>query len=229
MAQEESVNMVSEEKKKQLKKKLESIIISAALIVIGLLFCVLPTNIIEIIETIVLIGVLVYGGICMLVYCFTPADFRNNTYLLKAMISLCLGLLLMFVRSFFISAFGLVVLVSGVKTILSARVYKAVGDRKWYMELIAGLVLSVLGAIVIVISNLNVVRKIAFILLGATLIIQGVINMMFMFWLRAENLKEIEQESVETEISENNDETQDEVVAETQEQQDVQESAENNE
>ena len=59
MAQEENANVISEEKKKQLKKKLESIIISAALVVVGLLFCVLPTTVIEIIETVVLIGVLV--------------------------------------------------------------------------------------------------------------------------------------------------------------------------
>ena len=211
MAQEENVN-VTMEKKKQLKKKLESVIISAALVVVGLLFCVLPTNIIEIIETVVLVGVLVYGGVCMLIYCFTPADFRNNTYLFKAMISLCVGLLLMFVRSFFVSAFGLVILVSGVKTAMSSRVYKAVGDKKWYMELLAGFVLSILGALVIVISNLDVIRKLVFILLGATLIVQGAINMAFMFWIRAD--REEKEEAVQTERVET--ETQESVAEETQ-------------
>lgn len=211
MAQEENVN-VTMEKKKQLKKKLESVIISAALVVVGLLFCVLPTNIIEIIETVVLVGVLIYGGVCMLIYCFTPADFRNNVYLFKAMISLCVGLLLMFVRSFFVSAFGLVILVSGVKTAMSSRVYKAVGDKKWYMELIAGLVLSILGALVIVISNLDVIRKLVFILLGATLIVQGAINMAFMFWIRAD--REEKEETIQTERVET--ETQESVAEETQ-------------
>lgn len=232
MAQEENVN-VTMEKKKQLKKKLESVIISAALVVVGLLFCVLPTNIIEIIETVVLVGVLVYGGVCMLIYCFTPADFRNNVYLFKAMISLCVGLLLMFVRSFFVSAFGLVILVSGVKTAMSSRVYKAVGDKKWYMELIAGIVLSILGALVIVISNLDVIRKLVFILLGATLIVQGAINMAFMFWIRAdreEKEETIQTESVETETQESvAEETQAEVLEPEVQEAEAETKTENNE
>ena len=135
----------------------------------------------------------------MLIYCFTPADFRNNSHLFKAMIALCLGLLLMFVRSFFVSAFALVILVSGVKTALSARVYKAVGDKKWYMELLAGFALAVLAPLVIVISNLNIVRKVAFVLLGVTLIAQGAINLAFMFWLRADKEEQVETQQEQSE------------------------------
>ena len=206
MAQEENVMVQEDSKKKELKKKLESVIISAAVIIVGLLFCVLPTSVVEIIETIVLVAVLVYGGVCMLVYCFTPADFRNNSYLFKAMISLCLGLLLIFVRSFFVSAFGLVILVSGVKTALSSRVYKAVGDKKWWMELLVGVLLFALGAMVIILSNTHVAKKLVLILLGLSLIIQGVINFAFMFYLRAEKVQ-VEQSKAE----ENANETQTQV------------------
>lgn len=221
MAQEENV-VAQDSKKKELKKKLESVIISAALIVVGLLFCILPVSVVEIIETVILVGVLIYGGVCMLIYCFTPADFRDNTYLFKAMIALCLGLLLIFVRSFFVSAFGLVILVSGVKTALSSRVYKAVGDKKWYMELLVGILLFALGAVVIVLSNTHVARKIVLILLGLSLIVQGAINFAFMFYLRAErgeSEQALEQEVVETEepveiVKETDDEEVEELSAE---------------
>lgn len=214
MAQEENVAVQEDSKKKELKKKLESVIISAALIVVGLLFCVLPSSVIDIIETVILVGVLIYGGVCMLVYCFTPADFRNNAHLFKAAISLCLGLLLIFVRSFFVSVFGLVILVSGVKTALSSRVYKAVGDKKWYMELLIGLLLFVLGTVVIILSNTNVAKKIVLIILGLSLVIQGAINFAFMFYLRAER-KHIEQPIAEDDAAKTNVET--EVVEEQEE------------
>ena len=189
----------------ELKKKLESIIISSAIIIVGILFCALPTNVIEIIETIVLVAVLLYGGICMLIYCLTPADFRNNAHLIKAMIALCVGLLLMFVRSFFVSVFGLIILVSGVRTMITSKTYKAVGDKKWWVELIIGLVLSVLGLVVVILSNTNLAKKFVMIMLGLSLIIQGVINFAFMFLIR----KEATQIITEEKITEDNNTTDD--------------------
>ena len=217
MAQEESANVISNEKNKQLKKKLESIIISAVIIVVGLLFCVLSTNVIEIIETVVLVGALIYGGVCMLIYCFTPADFRDNKYLIKTAICLGFGLLLIFIRSFFISAFGLLILVSGAKTALSARVYKAVGDNKWYMELLVGLFIAILGAVVILLSNIDVAKKVVLVILGVSLILHGLINYAFMFWLRAERENiQIQQPEQQASVAINQDVNEEETETQTQ-------------
>lgn len=183
--------------KSEFKNKYESIIISAVIIVVGILFCALPESVIDGFETFVLFVALLYGTICMIVYCLMPAEVRSVGLVLKSLIAIVLGVLLLFIRSFFILSLGIILIVSGVKIISVARLYKIMHDKKWWIELVWGVFVIALGATISVLCNTSVAKKLVLVLLGVSLILQGLFNFAEMFLIRKET-KELIEEKTET-------------------------------
>lgn len=183
--------------KTEFKNKYESIIISAVIIVVGILFCALPESVIGGFETFVLFAALLYGTICMIIYCLMPAEVRSTELVLKSLIAIVLGVLLLFIRSFFIFSLGLILIVNGAKVINVARLYKIMNDKKWWIELVWGLFVIILGVTIAVLCNTSVAKKLVLVLLGASLILQGVFNFAEMFLIRKET-KQIIEEKTET-------------------------------
>lgn len=182
------------------RKRIELIVVSALYIVLGILFCVLPNQMLEILETIICIGCMVYGIFFMFVYVVTPDVFKDYGTILKAIISIAFGLLLIFVKSFFVMAVGVVIILSGVKDIFSSKAYKLLGDKKWWTDLVAGIVYIAAGVTLIVLCNTNVATKAVMIYMGLSLIVNGLVNYAFMFLIhrRVKQVKEVIQETEKT-------------------------------
>ena len=182
------------------RKRIELIVVSALYIVLGILFCVLPNQMLEILETIICIGCMVYGIFFMFVYVVTPDVFKDYGTILKAIIAIAFGLLLIFVKSFFVMAVGVVIILSGVKDIFSSKAYKLLGDKKWWTDLVAGIVYIAAGVTLIVLCNTNVATKAVMIYMGLSLIVNGLVNYAFMFLIhrRVKQVKEVIQETEKT-------------------------------
>ena len=182
------------------RKRIELIVVSALYIVLGILFCVLPNQMLEILETIICIGCMVYGIFFMFVYVVTPDVFKDYGTILKAIIAIAFGLLLIFVKSFFVMAVGVVIILSGVKDIFSSKAYKLLGDKKWWTDLVAGIVNIAAGVTLIVLCNTNVATKAVMIYMGLSLIVNGLVNYAFMFLIhrRVKQVKEVIQETEKT-------------------------------
>lgn len=182
------------------RKRIELIVVSALYIVLGILFCVLPNQMLEILETIICIGCMVYGIFFMFVYVVTPDVFKDYGTILKAIIAIAFGLLLIFVKSFFVMAVGVVIILSGVKDIFSSKAYKLLGDKKWWTDLVAGIVYIAAGVTLIVLCNTNVATKAVMIYMGLSLIVNGLVNYAFMFLIhrRVKQVKEVIQEAEKT-------------------------------
>ncbi len=182
------------------RKRIELIVVSAIYIVLGILFCVLPNQMLEILETIVCVGCMAYGALCMFIYIVTPDIFRDYTTILKAIIAIAFGLLLIFVKSFFVMAIGVVIVLTGVKNIFSAKAYKLLGDKKWWTDLVAGIVYIAAGITLIVLCNTNVATKAVMIYMGLSLIVNGLVNYAFMFLIhkRVKQAKEVIEEAEKT-------------------------------
>ena len=182
------------------RKRIELIVVSALYIVLGILFCVLPNQMLEILETIICIGCMVYGVFFMFVYVVTPDVFKDYGTILKAIIAIAFGLLLIFVKSFFVMAVGVVIILSGVKDIFSSKAYKLLGDKKWWTDLVAGIVYIAAGVTLIVLCNTNVATKAVMIYMGLSLIVNGLVNYAFMFLIhrRVKQVKEVIQETEKT-------------------------------
>lgn len=182
------------------RKRIELIVVSALYIVLGILFCVLPNQMLEILETIICIGCMVYGVFFMFVYVVTPDVFKDYGTILKAIIAIAFGLLLIFVKSFFVMAVGVVIILSGVKDIFSSKAYKLLGDKKWWTDLVAGIVYIAAGITLIVLCNTNVATKAVMIYMGLSLIVNGLVNYAFMFLIhrRVKQVKEVIQETEKT-------------------------------
>ncbi len=188
------------------RKRIELIVISAIYIVIGILFCVLPNQMLEILETVICVGCMVYGVFFMFVYLVTPDIFKDYATILKAIIAIAFGLLLIFVKSFFVMAVGAVIIFTGVKNILSAKAYKTLGDKKWWTDLVAGIIYIVAGVTLIVLCNTDVATKVVMIYMGLSLIVTGLVNYAFMFLIhkRVKKVKEEVKEAIEEAEKTNN-------------------------
>lgn len=172
------------------KKRYEIIIMSAVYIIFGILFCVLPNQMLGILETIIAFCCLVYGCFFMFVYLVTPDVFRDYETIIKSVLAIVIGLLLVFVKSFFVMAIGVLLAMTGVKDILNARAYKLLDDKKWWSDLVVGIILIVAGVALFVLCNTSVATKIVMIFMGLTLIIDGVANLAFIFVVH-KNIKQL--------------------------------------
>lgn len=180
------------------RKRIELIVVSALYIVLGILFCVLPTQMLDILETVISIGCLVYGGFFLFVYCFTPDIFRDYGTLIKAVVAIIFGLLVIFVRSFFVMAVGVVIILTGVKNILSAKAFKLASDKKWWTDLVSGIALIVIGVTLIVLCNTKLATNAVMIYMGLSLIVNGLINFAFMFLIH-KKVKDVKETIEKTE------------------------------
>ena len=183
------------------KKQWKSFILATLFVIFGILFCVLSQKLLNVLESIVCICVLIYGGFYMVSYCVVSMGERDTTTLYQAVLAIAFGLLLIFVPSFFVIAISAVIILSGLGYILSyVKIKKAklVGGGK---NLACGIVLSVIGLGLLIISLLKVNPIVVSIYLGITLILDGVISLIAL-WQTSNNKEETTKENVEQTASE---------------------------
>ena len=84
------------------KKQWVVLIASVCAFIFGVLFCVLSQSGIDIVKTILSIAVLGYGIFYLISYCILSMDGRDSLSLLHAIGGVAVGVLLIFVPSFFV-------------------------------------------------------------------------------------------------------------------------------
>jgi len=130
-------------------------ILSSIYFVLGMLFCILPNIMMDTFETFFCVFFLTYGGIIMIAYCISAAVFKNIKLMLSAIISIFLGVLLLFVRSFFILGVALCICLFAFVKIKFLIKMKQSRNFNWYLLLSLAIIycLSILTILVFYIMN----------------------------------------------------------------------------
>ncbi len=169
-------------------------IFSLLCFVVGVMFCVLPTVMMGAFETIMCFLFLAYGGIMMFAYCIAPVVFSNKKIMISAIISILLGALLLFVRSFFVLALAFCVLAFSIFKFLVIKKTKDEKNLIYYLWIILGIVYAVVSLLVIVFFAINKFNNVSMILIGVCFVFEAVANMFVLI----RNSKMTLQSEVET-------------------------------
>lgn len=174
-------------------QKVKTIIFSSCLIIFGLLFCLLPEKSLDVLELILSVFLIVYGFICLLGFAFAPVALRDSFLLIESIVMLAVGVLMDFVPSLFVILIGVIILIGGLRVAVNSINMKLLMRRDWWADLCLGSVFAALGIIVIVLSSTKVATTIISILLGITLILDGICYLVLLFVLKRE-AKKIDEE-----------------------------------
>lgn len=158
------------------KKDLRNFILSIAMIVFGILFCVLSKSMLNLVETVLCFASLIYGAFYLISYCLISSDTKEIQTLFQAMVAIVIGFMLMFIRSFFVMAVGILIALTGVSRIVISVKKKKFGEKDWWHELVVGIVLFALGTVLAILCNTNVASIVVMIYLGVLLILVGGLN-----------------------------------------------------
>ena len=163
------------------KKEKRTFVLSIVLIVLGVLFCVLSQPMRDIIETVCCVAALAYGGFYLIAYCVVSNDTREVSQLFQAILAIVIGFLIMFVRSFFVMAVGILIAGTGISRIMVGVKMKRVNEKDWWHELIVGLILAVLGVVLVILCNTKVASIVVMIYLGVLLILSSALNLYMIY------------------------------------------------
>lgn len=168
------------------REKTKTIIVSSLLILFGLLFCFMPQKFVSAIETALSVFLIVYGLFYIISYCTQPLIFRNSTTIVEGVTFICVGILLALIPSLFVLGIGIAIAISGLKTFGYAFDVREIGDKHWWVDLISGAIMFGLGITIVVLCNTNTATSILMIMLGITLVIKGIVNLILVFALHRE-------------------------------------------
>lgn len=168
------------------KEQIKSLIISSVLVCLGILFVVLRSGMLGVIETIVCFALLGFGVIEIMIYCFLNTENRDYSKLIIGAVATVLALLLIFVGVLFVIILGVVVAISGALYIKRAIQDKKAGVKNWWGSLIIGIIVFALGLSVAILYNLKSLKDLIMILFGITLIFEGISGLVFTFVLHKE-------------------------------------------
>lgn len=168
------------------KEQIKAIVIASICIVLGILFCIMPVKILGIVETIVCVALLLYGVVSIVIYCLAMTETRDPTRLFLGAAATALAVLIIFVKYFFIISLGLIIVLSGVIYLKSAVDDKKKAEKNWWIGLIVGIFLIVAGVLVAVLCWTTIAASIVMRIFGVTLILDGVIRLIYVFAIRKE-------------------------------------------
>ncbi len=168
------------------KEKTKTIIVSALLILFGILFCLLPQKFVNAIETALSVFLIIYGLFLIISYCVQPLIYRNSTTIVEGIAIICIGVLLALIPSLFVLGIGIAILISGLKTFGYAFDVKEIGDKHWWVDLVSGAFVFALGITIVVLCNTKTATNILMIMLGLSLAVKVVINLILVFALHRE-------------------------------------------
>lgn len=175
------------------QEKIKTIIISSVMIVLGILLCVIPEKSLNVLEMISAIGLILFGTISIVIYCFTPVLFRDIVMLIKSIVSLGLGVMILFIPSFFVFGIGLIVAISGLEKFGGAIDHKNNDSKRWIVDLVFGIFVFMLGTATVVLCNTSVASNILMLYFGISIAVDGVASLILVFVLnrKVKKVKEI--------------------------------------
>ena len=163
------------------KKQLTTFGLSILFVVFGILFCVLSQTMLGFIETVICLALIVYGAFYLLVYCLIDSDSRETSSVIKGVGAIALGLLIIFVPAFFMSAIGAIIAGFNALLIVRAKNMKESKMEGWKSVMASSITFVVLGVGLIVLAIVKVPNIVLMIVLGVTLISQGAYNLAKMY------------------------------------------------
>jgi uncharacterized membrane protein HdeD (DUF308 family) len=170
--------------------KWESVLSSAALIVIGLLMIIYPNVSANVVAKVIGVGFVVFGIINIIAYFFLDINdvlYRNDFVI--GLLSLIFGVAVIVKQDLIMDLIplilGLVILTSGFAKLQRAVISKRIGYSNSSIYIILALISIVLGIVVIFFLNGSNMASILFIVIGAGLIYCGASDLFANFFLAA--------------------------------------------
>lgn len=164
------------------KKQWVVLIASACAFIFGVLFCVLSQSGIDIVKTILSIAVLGYGIFYLISYCILSMDGRDSLSLLHAIGGVAVGVLLIFVPSFFVSVISVIVVILGLARVYDNIKAKKEGNDTQKSKSVIGIFEAILGVALLVLCNTSVPQLLISIYLGVLLILESAINGVYLYF-----------------------------------------------
>ena len=148
-------------------------ILTIVYFVMGLMFCILPSFMMETLEVIVCAALLIYGTIILFANSISSVVSENRKLLFSAIIAMIVGIFLLFVRSFFILVLAICILGLAIfKTAVLIKV-KNTKNLNWYIWLSVAIVHFLVSALSIIFFALNQFLIVSMILIGTSLILDA--------------------------------------------------------
>ena len=164
-------------------------IVASLCLIVGILFCVIPTQTLGAIQTISMIAFLAIGFIATIIYCLAPEGYHNMKWLGLGVVFIGLGLLLVYVSAAFVIALALLLILSGAINLYNGiKKYKVSKQKDLWFEMIFGAVVAILGLTALVLSSTKLAESIVMIVFGVLLILKGVFDIVLLFALKKETV-----------------------------------------
>ena len=162
-------------------------IVASLCLIVGILFCVIPTQTLGAIQTISMIAFLAIGFIATIIYCLAPEGYHNMKWLGLGVVFIGLGLLLIYVSATFVIFLALLLILSGAINLYNGiKKYKVSKQKNLWFEMIFGAVVAILGLTALVLSSTKLAESIVMIVFGVLLILKGVFDIVLLFAFKKE-------------------------------------------
>lgn len=161
--------------------------LSAVLVAFGITFCVSPIDSFGTIEVVCAVLLNLVGIVFVIAFCFAPDFARSAGQLFVGAVSIAIGIIIAFVPSTLVLGACVLGGVLGTHRILLAVDTKTLGDKKYYIDLIFGLIIYVLSMVLLVLNMTALPENIVIIAMGACMIAFGVMLCLVTFALKRNN------------------------------------------
>lgn len=176
-------------------------LLSVAYIVLGLVLVIWPDISVHTFCFVFGIGMIIFGGAHLILY-FTKDRFLNvmQPDLVIGVVCVSTGCYILLKMEYMLEiipfAMGIVALLGGIVKVQSALDLRRLGASRWYIMLIWSAVLLIMGALLVV-NPFDEQQKIVVILTGASLLVDGIGNLVSIFWtgIRFKRLKRVPSDS----------------------------------
>ena len=159
--------------KKLAQNRIVSYVIASVCIALGVCFCVVSETMLSFFETAICFALIIYGAFNLVVYCLVDSDSKQRSAVLKGIIAIFVGLLIIFVRAFFMIAIGIIIGGLAVLRIIRAVKMKELKMKNWIYLLVVSVVLLAANITLIVLSICAISKITLMIIVGAILCVQG--------------------------------------------------------
>ena len=192
-------------------KNVQMLIISIICVIFGVLFCVLAQTMLNFLQTVLCIILLLYGGFHLVSFCVIAYEDKQVSTFFHGIVPFAVGMLLIFVPSFFVNAFGAIVLVLEILRLIVAVKHK---KQYWIINLIASIFFMIASIVLIVLCNVKINQYVVMVILGAILILEGIVNLSLMYAgkkLKPKTIEETKEPEVEQSLEEKSENVEDNV------------------
>lgn len=184
--------------KKISKNQWKILILSVVCFIFGILFCVLSNSMVEFLRTAICVIALIYGSFYLVSYTVLSFEDKDTSALFQAVIAIVLGLLVIFIPSFFVMAISICVVVCGLARMFRVIKKKSETGSINKAKLSVGIAELIVGLALVVLCNTPVPTLLVTIYLGVMLILESAVNAIFL-WLE---LKEKQPQTSDETLSE---------------------------